>query len=125
MRAAVRQALIQLEPDAEPHRATARFCFAADQEIFAGHFPGNPLVPGVFLIEMARTVAEHLAGVRLVLVEVIDARFTAQIGPEQEILAAVKLTEHASLRAHWRCEASLSSGEASAGRIRLTLTTAD
>jgi len=32
-------------------RAEATTSFAADDPIFAGHFPGNPLVPGVILTE--------------------------------------------------------------------------
>jgi len=40
--------LIQCEPGTFAQAATS---FAANDPIFAGHFPGNPLVPGVILTE--------------------------------------------------------------------------
>jgi 3-hydroxyacyl-[acyl-carrier-protein] dehydratase len=40
--------LVRCEPGTSAEAATS---FAADDPIFAGHFPGNPLVPGVILTE--------------------------------------------------------------------------
>lgn len=40
--------LVQCEPGTFAQTATS---FAASDPIFAGHFPGNPLVPGVILTE--------------------------------------------------------------------------
>jgi 3-hydroxyacyl-[acyl-carrier-protein] dehydratase len=40
--------LLHLEPG---HAADCTMVFAADDPTFAGHFPGNPLVPGVLLTE--------------------------------------------------------------------------
>lgn len=33
--------------------------FAADDQAFVGHFPHQPILPGVFLLEMAQRAAEH------------------------------------------------------------------
>jgi len=33
--------------------------FAEDDEAFRGHFPGHPILPGAFLLEMAQRAAEH------------------------------------------------------------------
>lgn len=39
------------------HSVEARTLFDADDPMFAGHFPGNPLVPGVILTEALAQVA--------------------------------------------------------------------
>lgn len=36
--------------------------FAADHPVFAGHFPGHPIVPGVLLLDWAQTVIEAQLG---------------------------------------------------------------
>ena len=49
--------VLELEPGA---RAVAEHTFTGDEYYFAGHFPGNPIVPGVILVEsmaQAATVA--------------------------------------------------------------------
>ena len=36
--------------------------FAADHQVFAGHFPGHPIVPGVLLLDWAQSVIEAQLG---------------------------------------------------------------
>ena len=36
------------------HTAVWEFRFETDDPVFAGHFPGRPLLPGIFQLEMAR-----------------------------------------------------------------------
>ena len=49
--------------------------FDADFAGFEGHFPGNPIVPGVCLIELSRVMAEQAAGLELVLQEISLCKF--------------------------------------------------
>ena len=54
--------LIACKPGVSAECATT---FAGDDAIFAGHFPGNPLVPGVILTEaFAQTAGIAAAGRR-------------------------------------------------------------
>lgn len=52
-----------LDPDPAERPFRGRRSFPADEPFFAGHFPGLPVVPGVFLLEaMAECVRAGLAG---------------------------------------------------------------
>jgi 3-hydroxyacyl-[acyl-carrier-protein] dehydratase len=49
----------------DQHRILGQFTFKADMAIFADHFPGRPVVPGVMLIECAAQIALGCHGVFL------------------------------------------------------------
>lgn len=57
--------------------------------MFAGHFPGNPLVPGVLLLERALECAEAAVGHPLAIRAIVQAKFVAPLKPEE--LARVEL----------------------------------
>ena len=46
---------------------------------FEGHFEGNPIVPGVCLIELARVHAEQVLGKPLHITEISQCRFRSPI----------------------------------------------
>jgi 3-hydroxyacyl-[acyl-carrier-protein] dehydratase len=71
--------------------ATLMFRFAATQPVFAGHFPGNPILPGIFQLEMARVAAEALGGASFNVREIVKAKFRRPIRPEETIRVVVKL----------------------------------
>lgn len=75
--------------------AVLEFRFAASQPVFAGHFPGHPILPGVFQLEMARVAAEAVAGSKMVVREIVKAKFRRPIRPEETIHVEVKLVAQA------------------------------
>ena len=92
--------LLALEPGV---RATASKTFPPDDEVFRDHFPGNPIVPGVLLLEaMAQTAGWlTLATTRFAtspqLVMVKDAKFRKPVRPGVEIrLTARVVSSHRS-----------------------------
>ena len=61
---------------------TTEFCFAIDHPATAGHFPGNPVVPGALLLdEVVKLVAEPLAGETIVR----SAKFFQPVRPGQRL----------------------------------------
>ena len=74
-------------------RAVFEFRFAAGDPVFAGHFPGNPILPGVFQLEMTRLAAESVLKCPLALREISKAKFRLPISPAETIRVELKLTE--------------------------------
>lgn len=78
----------------------ARKSFRADEYFVQGHYPGNPIVPGVILCECAAqasaillsSLVEGTAGVP-VLTRIQDARFKRIVRPGETIEIQATLTE--------------------------------
>lgn len=75
--------------------------FDVDCPVFTGHFPGRPLLPGVFQIEIARLVAERIRGTALHIREISRSKFSRAILPGETVRVTVKIsaTEPPTVRA--------------------------
>ena len=82
MKGDVEASLIEVER--ESTRFHARFRFDPTLPVFAGHFPGRPLVPGVFLVEAVRLAAAK-AGFSSRLRSVEVAKFASPLRPDEEL----------------------------------------
>lgn len=51
--------------------------------IYSAHFPGQPITPGVCIIQIASELLEEYLGAALVLREVVNAKFLAVITPDE------------------------------------------
>ncbi len=71
--------------------ATLEFRFAATQPVFAGHFPGHPILPGIFQLEIAHVAAEALGEASFNVREIVKAKFRRPIRPDETIRVEVKL----------------------------------
>lgn len=74
------------------------FCFPASFSGFQGHFPGQPVLPGVCLIQSALVLGESLCGAPPVLQEVAAAKFFAVVKPDDRIQMSCTL-ENGMLKA--------------------------
>jgi 3-hydroxyacyl-[acyl-carrier-protein] dehydratase len=116
MKEQIRACLAALEVRDAGFRAVFRF--PADLEVFAGHFPGLPLLPGVFLIEATRYAAERATGRRLAIRRIEEAKFTAEVPPGGEATVEAALTRGED---GWWCDAAVSCAQVPAARVRLGL----
>jgi 3-hydroxyacyl-[acyl-carrier-protein] dehydratase len=69
------------------------FRFNADDPTFAGHFPGRPILPGVFQLEMARAAAAAVLNCPLAVREIRKAKFQRPILPDEVVRVELKLSE--------------------------------
>jgi len=66
------------------HAFEQALCIAADHPSLAGHFPGQPLVPGVILLEQVALALRAWRGQRLT--RVLEAKFMQPLLPAQRAL---------------------------------------
>lgn len=85
---------------------------------FEGHFEGNPIVPGVCLIETARVVAEELTKHQLRTVKIAQSRFRRPIFAGESADATLKLSA-GSTPETWKIQAEFRVGEAVSAQMRL------
>src|SRR3954465_3311745 len=52
-----------------------------NHRIFGGHFPGNPITPGVCLTQMGKETVEHITDKKLRMVKGDNLKFTAILNP--------------------------------------------
>lgn len=70
----------------------ATFVFDESLSFFKGHFPQNPLVPGILQIEIVRHVAQVSLRAPLTITEVARAKFAAPLKPAEHLHLTLRLT---------------------------------
>jgi 3-hydroxyacyl-[acyl-carrier-protein] dehydratase len=87
----------------EPPALTAEWCVPASADFFRGHYPGNPITPGVILCEHTFQAAAVLLCARgtsfgahadvPVLARIERAKFRRMVRPGETLVTQVKLAE--------------------------------
>ena len=78
-------------------------CVSANEPFFQGHFPGNPVMPGVLLIEalgqtggvlMSKTLNADVEGKTIFFMSIDNCRFRAPVRPGDVLRMPVIVTKH-------------------------------
>jgi len=66
-------------------------------EIFKAHFPGNPVTPGVCMMQIIKEIIQHIINGPLTMISADNAKFTALINPElnPDLKLELEITESA------------------------------
>lgn len=59
-----------------------RILVNANHEVFEGHFPGNPIMPGVCMIQIIKELTESITKSSLMIKTLTNVKFMALINPE-------------------------------------------
>ena len=90
--------------------ARAELVFPASFSGFQGHFPGNPLCPGVCLVMAQIAIARRITGARLELLEMANVKFIGPVFPNEAVCCAVNATREADGKS-WHVKSELKRGE--------------
>jgi len=85
--------------NADGHKVNALIDINADHDIFKGHFPGQPIVPGVCMMQIVREVMEEVAGSNLKIVNGDNLKFLSIINPIEnpKVEVAISFSQDADL----------------------------
>lgn len=66
-----------------------------DHEIFKGHFPGNPVTPGVCMMQIVKDLTENFTNSKLFLKSASNVKFMAIINPFEtpDLVLQLDITE--------------------------------
>jgi 3-hydroxyacyl-[acyl-carrier-protein] dehydratase len=78
-----------------PEGILAKIHLKEDHAIFKGHFPGNPVMPGVCMIQIIKELTEEATGKNLFLAVSSNIKFMAIINPEKnpDLQLAIDISE--------------------------------
>ncbi len=64
-------------------------------DIFNGHFPGNPVMPGVCMMQIIKEITQSISGQKLFMEKCSNVKFLALINPETNpnLTLELKITE--------------------------------
>ena len=70
--------------------------------IFDGHFPGQPVVPGVCMVQMIKEILETVTGRTLILKQSDHIKFLSVINPVEarQVKASVRFSERENSELH-------------------------
>ncbi len=69
--------------DASGLKISTRIAFNKDHIVFEGHFPGNPIVPGVVQIQIMKDLLEHIIDKKVFLQGAKSIKFLNVISPAE------------------------------------------
>lgn len=72
---------LQSYEKAENGSFIANITLNKDHDIFEGHFPGNPVTPGVCMMQIVKELTEEFTGSKLFLKSASNVKFMAIINP--------------------------------------------
>ncbi len=114
----VKEAMISTSKGEGKNTFTGDFCFKESLDVFNGHFPGMPVLPGVMQIEMILYVMEKNTGILYRVKKLKKAKFSSQIVPGEIITVALSLNN--SKDGSINLKAAVSVDKRAAGRIIMT-----
>jgi 3-hydroxyacyl-[acyl-carrier-protein] dehydratase len=89
---------------------TARIIIQKDHPIFEGHFPGNPILPGVCTVQIIRELLEKAVDRKLILTKADQIKYLGFIDPlsTPEVLFEIQITrsEHDTISCNAKVSAN-------------------
>jgi len=87
------------------------FLLRPEHAVFKGHFPGNPILPGVCMIQMIKDVFSDAKDIKAHLTTIHQVKFLELIVPEAGTILTLHLHWTAAGPGQWQVQAGMIRGE--------------
>lgn len=94
-----------------PGKMAARLVINPAHSIFEGHFPGQPVVPGVCMMQMLKELLETGTGKSFDLLSAAEMKFLALIDPVKNNIIQATLQYEIVENNEWMVSATLAHGD--------------
>jgi 3-hydroxyacyl-[acyl-carrier-protein] dehydratase len=74
--------IIQTEPEENSNKLLVSIRLNPSHQIFKGHFPGNPILPGVCIVQIMKDILMYHLGKELILQNAGSIKYLSFINPE-------------------------------------------
>lgn len=101
---------LESPPEITLNRVQAIIRLNPDHVIFAGHFPGQPVVPGVCMLQIIKELLESAIGQRVQLTRAGNVKFLTVLTPQAHAVVSVQLNFESSEGGILLSEATISAG---------------
>ncbi len=91
----------------------------ADHSIYKAHFPGNPITPGVCVVQIIGELLEEKCQSHLVLSRIVNLKFTALLSPLENPFINVELASVIDDDSEVRAKGTISTKDALATKFSL------
>lgn len=92
-----------------------------EHEVFKGHFPNNPVTPGVCMLQILKELTEQATNTNLFIKECSNVKFMALINPETNPILAITIDIN-PLEENFKIKASANFDETVALKVNALLT---
>lgn len=82
--------IVENQERQESGEAICTIRFDASHPIFAGHFPGHPIVPGACLIQIAEELLSEQLGQNIRFSSIRNLKFRQPITPDMQVAVIIK-----------------------------------
>ena len=96
--------ITQYQQVSDSHHYT--LTLATQHPIYDGHFPEQPILPGVCFLQITRELAQRSTGKLLRLTQLKTAKFPSPLNPNQTPIIELTITCTSSTVRHWAVQAT-------------------
>jgi len=102
-------------------RISASIRLNPDHEVYKGHFPGQPVVPGVIQLQIVKEILEESLGQELHMGKVSSAKYLKIITPEKSGKLQITIDYQKTDEDAYKVNAIIGSGETIFTKVKMIL----